>query len=488
MSTRRLLCFVGLFALILPGSARGADPRPNFLLIVADDLCWRDLGFTGNRDVRTPHLDRLRQEGMQLTHMFTPATTCSPSRHALYTGLYPVRSGAFPNHTRVYEGTRSLFHHLSDAGYRVALQGKEHVGPRDSFPYEHLAARNIDNFAGTEKFVTRDASQPWLLVFASNDPHSPWNRGPAGLHDPAQISVPQYLHDNAVTRQLLADYFGEINRLDWQVGELLRLLDETRQAERTLVLFLSEQGSSLPYGGKWSVYDNGIRVASVARWPGKITPGSTSSALLQYVDVPPTFLAAAGIDPLAIETGCRDATGKTGFDGKSFLDVLTGATTSHRDHVFAQHTTVGINGYKQPYPMRAVRDARYKYIRNLAPDNTFEIGGIHKGEPITSWQTDARDNPALASRIDWLFHRPAEELYDLEADEYEQHNLAGDPKLADVKAGLSRELDEWMTQQGDRGLETEMLAPTRQGPADKGTTRSPAAGEPRPRPRRKKSE
>lgn len=438
--------------------------RPNLLLIVADDATWRDFGFTGNAEVKTPNLDRLGREGMQLTGMFTPATTCSPSRHALYTGLYCVRAGAYPNHTRAYEGTRSLFTHLQDAGYRVALQGKEHVSPRRSFPYEHLGPKNADDFEATRGFLTRDAGQPWFLVFASNDPHGPWNRGPAGLHDPAKLTVPPYLHDNPVTRRMLADYYGEINKLDWQVGQLLGLLEATDQVGNTLVVFLSEQGSSFPYGGKWSVYDNGIRVATLARWPGHIAPGSRSAALMQYVDVAPTFLAAAGIDPDAVDPGCPDATGRRGFDGFSFLGVLLGRTDRHRDYVFAQHTTVGINGYREPYPMRAVRDGRYKYIRNLAPQNTYWIGGIHQGEPIRSWQADAANDPELARRVAWLFKRPAEELYDLDADPYEFSNLAEDPARSEIKDRLRRELEAWMAQQGDQGMITELTARSRQGP------------------------
>lgn len=438
------------------------DRRPNFLLIVADDATWRDFGFTGNSDVKTPHLDRLASEGRQLTRMFTPASTCSPTRHALYTGLHPIRSGAYPNHTHVDKGTKSLFTYLKQAGYRVALQGKEHVSPSASFPYEHLGKKNADDFDASRQFLTREEQQPWLLVFASNDPHSPWNRGPEGLHNPAELRVPPYLRDNETTRKLLADYYGEINKLDWQVGQLLTLLDETGQADDTLVLFLSEQGSSFPYGGKWSLYDNGIRAAAIARWPGKIAPGTRTDALIDYIDVTPTFLDAAGRDPSTIDTGCPDANGEVGFDGLSFLDVLTGESDRLRDYVFSQHTTVGINGYREPYPMRAARDERYKYIRNLAPQNTYEIGGIHKGQPINSWRSDAESDPELAARIEWLSHRPAEELYDLQADEYEITNRADDPALADVKRRLSGELDRWMTQQGDEGMITEKDALSRQ--------------------------
>ena len=228
-------------------------------------------------------------------------------------------------------------------------------------------------------------------------------------------------------------------------------------------MFVSEQGSSFPYGGKWSVYDSGIRVSTIVRWPGHVEPGSSSAALLQYVDVAPTFLEAAGLDPATIDTGCADAEGDRGFDGRSFLSVLRGEEEQFREYIFSQHTTVGINGFLEPYPMRAVRDGRYKLIRNLAPGNTYTIGGIHRGQPLESWQEDAENDPELAARVDWLFHRPAVEFYDVEADPYELHNLAEDPENAEIMARLGEQLDAWMAQQGDEGMETEVNARTRQG-------------------------
>ncbi len=453
---------IGLLALTLNASA---EKRPNFLLIVADDLNSHDLGFTGNKDIQTPNIDKLRNEGVWLRNMFNPATTCSPTRHALYTGLDCIRSGAYPNHTRVYDGTKSMFTYFKDRGYRVGLQAKEHVGPKPSFPYEYISA-DQDDFAAFGGFVNRDKSQPWLAVFASHDPHAPWDRGPKNLYDPAKLTVPPYLHDNSTTRELLAAYYAEITSLDSQVGSLMKILNESGQAENTLVMFVSEQGSSFPYGGKWSVYENGTHSATIVRWPGKVKPGSSNDAMMEYLDVPPTFLEAAGEDPKPINTGCPDSTGFIGFDGHSFLDVLLGKSDHLRDTVFAQHTTVGINGYKQPYPMRSARDVRYKYIRNLMPENTYEIGGIHKGQPLDSWKDDAKNDPDLSKRIDWLYHRPAEELYDIQTDPFETHNLADNPELASIKSKLSTQMDAWMKQQGDKGIPTEMLAKTRQGKSD----------------------
>jgi uncharacterized sulfatase len=200
---------------------------------------------------------------------------------------------------------------------------------------------------------------------------------------------------------------------------------------------------------------------------------------MQYVDVPPTCLAAAGIDPTEIDVGCPDANGATGFDGRSFLPVLLGETDTLRDHIFAQHTTVGTNGAIGPYPIRAVRDTRYKLIRNLAPELTYTIGGLHKGQPIESWQADAKSNPSLAACVTHLFNRPAEELYDLESDPFETNNLASDPAMAQNKTRLKHQLDAWMLQQNDKGLATENLANTRQGKSDEGEPKGKKKGKAR---------
>lgn len=477
----RLVCLTWITLL---ATVARAEQRPNFLLIMSDDSTWSDFGFTGNVDVQTPHLDQLAKESMELTRMFTPSPCCSPTRNALYTGLFPVRSGAYPNHTIVKEGTRSVFHYLKDAGYRVGLIGKTHIGPPTSYPYETVGGkRALDDFDKTREFIARDKSQPWMLAYMSNDPHGPLTRGDASRFDPDTIRVPAYLHDNAETRQTLCKYYAEIGKFDDQVAQLMKLLDATGQRGNTVVVFLSEQGNGFPYGGKWSLYDTGIRGATLVRWPANVQAGSRSDALLQYVDVVPTFLDIAGIDPTSVDTGCPDAYGNMPMDGESFLDVILGNSDDGRDYVFAEHTTVGINGYLEPYPMRAVRGPRYKYIRNLAPENTYTIGGIHQSNLLDSWKEDAKPDSKLAARIDFLYHRPAEELYDTATDPLETHNLADDPAFSDVKAELSDRLDAWMKQQMDEGMKTEMLALTRQ-PRSKNkklTNSKQNGGQPRPR-------
>jgi len=235
---------------------------------------------------------------------------------------------------------------------------------------------------------------------------------------------------------------------------------------------VSEQGSSFPYGGKQTVYDNGIRSAAFLRWPGKVAAGTSSDALMQYVDVAPTFIAVAGGDPDAIDTGCPNRAGGSGFDGRSFLGALVGGAEIFRDVIYAQHTTVGLNGYTKPYPCRAVRDSRYKLIRNLAPQNAFVFDRIDPdqggnlpwryGVMLDAWRVDAADDPSLARRIERYEHRPAEELYDLQVDPLETTNLADDAAFASIRARLRAKLDGWMEQQGDLGMETELKALSRQ--------------------------
>lgn len=434
--------------------------RPNILLIIADDITWSDFGFTGNTDVTTPNLDKLAHEGIKLTHVFSSSPVCAPARHALYTGLYPVRNGAYPNHSRLYSDTKTVFTYLKEEGYRVGLQGKSHVAPDKAFPFEHFDRGVKDNFKATRKFITKD-SRPWFLVFASADAHRPWTRSHGPMPLAKKLKVPDYLHDNIDTREELSAYYAEINKLDWQVGKLMNVLEETGQTDNTVVLFISEQGSDFPFGGKWSLSDNGIRAVALARYPGVFVERSSTNALIQYVDFTPTILELAGIDPARIDTGNTDALGNKNFDGRNFISVLKSEKNSLREYIFAQMTTVGIKGYKESYPIRAVRDKRYKYIRNLQPQNQFNIEGIHSSSLLASWVKDAKGNPALAKRINRLYERPLEELYDLENDALETVNLISDVELAGRKVILEKELENWMLQQGDKGIETELNARSR---------------------------
>lgn len=450
------LAWLGCVA--LAQSSTPSSVRPNFVIFIADDMSYHDLGAWGSQDVKTPNLDRLAAQGMKLTRMFTVAPTCSPTRNALYTGLYPVRSGAHPNHTWVKDGTKSIVHYLQSLGYRVGLSGKTHIGPVESFPFELLhnqadedglveggVAGGQPDFKRIAEFLQRDKAQPFCLIVASREPHSPWNKGDAAAYDPARLTLAPYLVDTPETRRFLAKYFAEITDFDRQVGEGLRLLDESGQANNTLVLFLSEQGSSMPHG-KWTLYDVGLRGAAIARWPSQIKPGSESAALVQYIDIVPTFVEAAGGE------APRD------IDGRSFLNVLRGRTNKHRDYVFGVQTSRGIIKGPEAYGIRSVRDARYKYILNLNADGEFQNTTTDNKEYFASWRRQGETDAFARAQVERYLKRPALEFYDLDADPYEMNNLAAPPQQPGAMKRLRAQLEAWMRQQGDQGAATEMDA------------------------------
>jgi len=440
-----------LLAFLTSATLLHAADKPNIVLLLADDMTWSDGEPYGSNNVPTPNIRKLADAGMRFDNMFTSTAMCAPARQMLYTGLFPIRSGAFPNHSQVRPGVKSMVHHLSALGYTVSLEGKRHFGPPASFPFEKRTLR--------QALLVKD--QPFCHIFAADDPHKPWTTGDASAFDPEKILVPPYLIDTPATRRQLCKYYAEITHLDHTLGTLMEQLDAAGVADNTILMFNSEQGMTLPFGGKWTCYDTGLKTAFIVRWPGTVKPGSATGALTQTVDILPTLVEIAGGDPAAIDTGCADADGSRGFDGRSLLAVLKGESANFRDHVFGVQTTRGIiNG--TVYPIRSVRDARYKYIRNLHHENTFQNvyteGGKYHKEFFLPLVTAAENSPETKARLDFFQRRPADELYDLEKDPHELHSLAGLPKLDDVRARLGRRLDEWMRQQRDRGIETEITA------------------------------
>jgi uncharacterized sulfatase len=201
------------------------------------------------------------------------------------------------------------------------------------------------------------------------------------------------------------------------------------------------------------LYDTGIRTAFVARWPKRIKAGSITDAMVQYVDVTPTLIEAAG--GRAVE----------GLDGFSFLPVLSGREKSHRDFTYGVQTTRGIIDGSECYPIRSIRSATHKYIMNLNHKAQFHNLVTERGNGgfWRSWIEKAKTDADAARKVGMYMRRPAEELYDLERDPCELNNLAGHAKFRPLMDSLQKRLLAWMEQQGDKGIETEMLALERQG-------------------------
>ncbi len=435
-------------------AAPAAAERPNFLIIMADDCTCRDLPLYGGENARTPHINRLASEGITFDNAYLCEAMCQPSRAALYSGQFPLRNGCAWNHSASRPETKSLPRHLKPLGYRTGIAGKIHVTPDAAFPFEKVGGfdrncvRNPTRPHDVEpirRFMKRDVDQPFCLVVALVEPHVPWVMGDPSKYPPEKLKLPPNIADTARTREAFSRYLAEITYMDRQVGDILKVLKETGQAESTCVLFTSEQGAQFP-GCKWTNWDTGLHTALVARWPGRIAAGTRTGAIVQYTDIVPTFLDAAGGDA-----------SKHAFDGTSFLPVLLGKTKTHRRYAYGVHNNVPEG---PPYPIRTIFDGTYRYIRNLKPEAIYierHLMGL-RGKGLLNnpywgtWIWAASDDQYIYKLVKRYTQRPPEQLYKTSTDPYELENLAGDPRQSEVKRRLGDELDRWMQSQGDPGV------------------------------------
>ncbi len=449
-------CLVAVvLTLTLPVASAGAADakRPNFLIVMADDCTYNDLPLYGGANARTPNIDRLASQGLVFNRAYLAEAMCQPCRAELYTGQYPLRNGCAWNHSASRPTATSMPMHLGRVGYRVGLAGKVHVVPPKAFPFEKVAGfepgcvRNPTrphDLKPAREFFTRRGDQPFCLVIALVEPHVPWVMGDASVYPPKKIALPPNLADTQRTREDYGRYLAEITYMDSQVGEILKTLEQSGQADNTLVLFTSEQGSQFP-GCKWTNWDTGLHTALIARWPGRVAVGKRTDAMVQYADVLPTLLQAAGGDA-----------SEHVYDGRSFLPVLLGEKIEHREYAYGIHNNIPEG---PAYPIRTVFDGRYRYIRNLTPGEIYiekHLMGVQGNGALNNpywgtWVGQAWNNPHTYRLVKRYVQRPAEQLYDTAADPYELNNVAADPQRADLKSRLSAELDRWMTSQGDPG-------------------------------------
>jgi N-sulfoglucosamine sulfohydrolase len=310
----------------------------------------------------------------------------------------------------------------------------------DGFERNCVAETASHDVSGIRAFMTRDRSRPFCLVVGLVVPHAPWTMGDPSAFDRKTIVLPPQFPDTPETRESFAKYLAEIAHMDLQVGNVLKALEDAGQADRTVVLFTSEQGGQWP-GCKWTTWAQGLRTALVVRWPGRVKPGARTEALVQYADVLPTLLEIAGGKPETL-----------GFDGRSFLRVLTGESARHREFAYAMHNNIPEG---PPYPIRSLTDGRFRSIRNLSPEalsiEKHVMGSTAHNPYWLSWMWASETDSHAYEMVRRYMRRPAEELYDTEADPFELRNLAADPAHAARKTALSAELDRWMAEQGDPG-------------------------------------
>ncbi|MFD2571802.1 sulfatase [Spirosoma soli] len=447
---RRTLLFLVAVMTTVPLFAQQSSARkPNVIIIMADDLDSRQLSCYGGKNIRTTHIDALASEGLKFNQIYTSEAMCVPTRASLFTGLYPVRHGSFQNHKPVYDTLKSVGHYLADLGYRVGLTGKDHVTkPKTVFPFEIIqgfepnCVAPTDDYTldGVKKFITRN-DKPYCLFVMSINPHAPWTVGDTTEFDPDKLVLPENWVDTEVTRRQFVKYLAEVRRLDNQVGDIAKLLKETSQDKNTIVVFLGEQGAQFP-GAKWNLWDAGQKSSMLIKWPGNVKPGTQTDALIQYEDITPTLINVADGQPIA------------GLDGKSFLPVLLGRSQTARQYAYGIHNNIPEGS---PYPIRSIRDTRYKLIVNLTPDqdyyNRFMMNEKQKDRNSVwfSWTTQAATNSNAKRITERFVKRPAIEFYDTQTDPWEFNNLATDPAYQERIKLYQQKLQAWMKQQGDQG-------------------------------------
>lgn len=423
----------------LPSSA----DRPNIILLLADNLGWKDLGCYGADNLSTPNIDKLADEGIRFTNTFITASSCSPSRASIITGQYPHTNGVVGlTHLKkrlMLSPFRTTYPEvLSRNGYNTAIQGKWHVAPY--FPTSWYGYRErlsgmlpkdfaIESSGKALRFIEENRDNRFFLQLNYTNTHRD-NYGEYHIDedfpvDPGEINIPDYyvLPDWPEIKADIAGYYSKVSKMDALIGEVLSKLDELGIAEKTLVCFLSDNGAQFP-GGIMSLYDRGIGTPLLMRWPDNIPAGAVNDELISAIDLMPTFLEAAGC-PIP-----RTA------QGKSALSLARGKTDkSLHEAVFAEMT------YHVTYmPMRSARTKKWKYIRNYSDDAIGLDMLAHK-----KWAHRLCEQSNHA----WLRPRQPEELFDLENDPNEQQNLAEDPEFEDALTMMRDILDQHMRDTND---------------------------------------
>ncbi len=469
-----------LLALALPALA-----RPNIILFVTDDQS-PIAGCYGSPLIQTPHLDQLASEGTLFTQAYATTASCSASRSVILTGLHNHANGQF-GHTHHYHkfetfkncAALSLPNQLKSLGYRTAHIGKYHVAPESVYAYDRFL-REVGGGHNTPAWIEsckplfeEESEQPFFLTFWTHDPHRSGgvvqsapeelkpNRfgNPAVgrqygdtkevVYDPAEVPVPEWLPDTIECRREIAQYYQSCTRTDKALGALVAALKEAGQYDNTMIIYTADHGMAFP-GAKTTVYEAGLHVPFVVKLPGASKTGVANDAMISHADITPTLLdAAGGYDaaknaPKKLLPYAKVGRGENAgpkfqrYHGRSWLKLVGTTNTDGRDEVVASHTFHEIQMY---YPMRAIRDRRYKLIWNIASPLPYPFASDLWA--ASTWQAQFRkgkDANYGNRSVDSYIHRPAFELYDLETDPAESKNLADDPAQAERLAAMKERL------------------------------------------------
>jgi N-sulfoglucosamine sulfohydrolase len=450
-----------LFLASLIGVSCFIEASKNVVFILADDMNRDSWGTYGNKDCKTPHIDRLANEGAKFERAYCSVAMCAPFRQELYSGRSPWRTGTLPNHSKSVAGTKSITHYLKPLGYQVALLGKSHIGPKQCYPFKALGDvskavdANPELLQRSQKFFDdcEKKGQPFCLFIASHDSHAPFTTGDTSVYNAKKISVPPYWIDTPELRQEMVQYYAEVTNFDRLVGMIRTELEKRNLWENTIFIVCSEQGTQLPFA-KWTCYDNGLRTGLVMHWPSLSRAGSVVEPLVSIQDIVPSLGSFLGGE--LFPGDC---------DGQSFLSLLKGGSKPIHPYLLGAFTNCRINDNKdRVFPIRSIRDERYSLIYNpnfqngitsnitlsraleiLQPDQKKKANL----DPASSWVMKSNLTTSEEELVHKLHHRPEYELYDLLNDPFELVNLIGDPKFKKVGHRLKQALHKKLGELGD---------------------------------------
>lgn len=458
-------------AMFVPATAQDVD-RPNILWITVEDIS-PDLGCYGDEYAVTPRLDRLAREGVRYLNAFGHAGVCAVNRTGIITCMYPTTIGT--QHMRC-KGVPPAYvkcftEYLRAAGYYCTNNVKT------DYNFDAPVTAWDEN-SRTADWRGREPGQPFFSVINLTTTHESQIRLPAEKfaqrnaeltaeerHDPNKAVLPPYYPDTPVVRHDWANYYDLITVMDHQVGEILDRLDSDGLADETIVFYYSDHGRGLPRAKRW-LYDSGMQIPLIIRWPDKHAAGEVNDELVAMIDFGPTVLSLAGV-PIPDY-----------MQGQAFLGDQKAPP---REYIYGARDRMD-----ETYDIiRAVRDKRFKYLRNYEPEKTYAQPIAYMDQMPTMQELRRLNAEGRLDPIQALFFRPTkprEELFDTVNDPHEVNDLAGSPEYADVLERMRAVHERWREETGDLGLipEAELWEQRRPGGVYAVTASpeiSPAGGE-----------
>jgi N-sulfoglucosamine sulfohydrolase len=389
--------------------------------------------------IPTPNIQMLADQGALFRKAFSAGPTCSGSRASLLTGQYPHSNGMTGlahRGWRLNDYNQHIIHTLREAGYRSELIGEQHVSEDlDVLGYDeiHRVDRSHVELVAPEAVrVLKDGiPEPWFLSVGFFETHRSWFE-PTSMRDVLYSLTPPNLPDTAAVREDVAAFKSSARSLDQGVGRVLNALHAAGMVDNTLIVFTTDHGLAFP-GAKGTLYDRGTGVMLILRGPGGFLGGKVLDQLVSQIDLYPTICELAGIETPSFAQGC------------SLLPMMRGEEPSARDAVFTELT------YHAAYdPQRAIRTARWKYVRHFDEDFT---------RPVLP---NIDDSPSKDVFVEAGFGErevPREELFDMLLDPEEGNNLAADPTFEHVRADLAEQLERQMRDSDDPLLDGPVAAP-----------------------------